>query len=374
MSVSSVNSNFSTTSLSSTSRRVKSSSEYRALRQQFFQLQSSHNSLKLVHEREMILAAGQRAQLQEQVKKLQNELDEIKKDQVFLLNSEKEALKELESVKQEKSKNEQKLFSKIQNLERELQQEQEAHHLTKSELIKLKLKDMENTNTVGYDEEFVTNLLNEWKDRVITLTNQNNSLQEQLETLNLMKSNKSNTQSDNSEELRQKILSTYVSLESAQHTLSQKRSEIERLTTRIGNIKVLEENYRDAQIKIKRLENTKSSGRESPAPDTNNQQQNSPVLSNSASDLKLIQLTQEIGALKESLALSNLNFSSLQSELAASKTSQETLQAQLDESTRSIGKLTNSLKVKDATIASLKEQLDSTVNLLTETLKKKNKQ
>ena len=68
-------------------KNIKSSQEYRNLRQQFFQLQSSHNSLKLVHEREMILAASQKAQANEQLKTLQIELDEIKKDQVILIHS-----------------------------------------------------------------------------------------------------------------------------------------------------------------------------------------------------------------------------------------------------------------------------------------------
>ena len=379
MSVSSINSNFSVASANFTSSKtIKSSSEYRALRQQLFQLQSSHNSLKLVHEREMILGSSQKFQLQEQVQKLQRELDEIKKDQVFILNSEKETLNELEKVKIEKDQIEKSLKSQIIRLNQELQSSKDSLYNVESELTKLKLKNMEKTVICGYDEEFITNILTEWKNRVINLTEQNNLLEEQLETINSKKSsnninnNNSLNHSSDPEELRQKILSTFVSLESAQHTLSQKRFEAERLVARIGNVKILEEKYRDAQIKIKRLENdlNKKENFESDSPSPTP----SFTSSTSASDLKLIQLTQELGSLKEALALANLNYSSLQSELVTSKSSQEALQAQFDESNRSISKLKNSLKVKDSTISSLKEQLDSTVNLLTETLKKKNKQ
>ena len=373
MSVSSINSNFSAASATS-NKTMKSSSEYRALRQQLFQLQSSHNSLKLVHEREMILGSSQKFQLQEQVQKLQRELDEIKKDQVFILNSEKETLNELEKVKIEKDQIEKSLKSQIIRLNQELQSSKDSLYNVESELTKLKLKNMEKTVICGYDEEFITNILTEWKNRVINLTEQNNLLEEQLESLDSNYNNNIHQSIDSSdpEELRQKILSTFVSLESAQHTLSQKRSEAERLVARIGNVKILEEKYRDAQIKIKRLENdlNKKENFESDSPSPTP----SFTSSTSASDLKLIQLTQELGSLKEALALANLNYSSLQSELVTSKSSQEALQAQFDESNRSISKLKNSLKVKDSTISSLKEQLDSTVNLLTETLKKKNKQ
>jgi chromosome segregation ATPase len=381
MSVSSINSNFSTSSLTSTSAKtIKSSSEYRALRQQLFQLQSSHNSLKLVHEREMILASSQKFQLQEQVQKLQKELDEIKKDQVYILNSEKETLNELEKVKIEKEQVEKSLKSEIVQLNEELQSSKEAIYNSESELTKLKLQNMEKA-VIGYDEEFVTGILAEWKERVINLNEQKNSLEEQLESLESLKST-CNTHSfhnhhrDDPEELRQKILSTFVSLESAQHTLAQRRAEAERLVARIGNVKILEEKYRDAQIKIKRMENElnrkENIEHDSPSPSPTTPSLAS-ASSSSASDLKLIQLTQELGSLKESLALANLNYSSLQSELATSKSSQDSLQVQLDESSRTIAKLKNSLKVKDSSIASLKEQLDSTVNLLTETLKKKNK-
>lgn len=400
MSVSSINSNFSTTSATTSTKTIKSSSEYRALRQQLFQLQSSHNSLKLVHEREMILATSQKSQLQEQVQKLQKELDEMKKDQVFILNSEKETLNELEKVKIEKEQVEKSLKSQINQLSQELQAVKEALYNTESELTKVKLQNMEKT-VIGYDEEFVTGILAEWKERVINLTEQNNSLQEQLESLKSTftyntSTNHTLSQSNSCdpEELRQKILSTFVSLESAQHTLNQKRAEAERLVARIGNVKILEEKYRDAQIKIKRLENElnnknnpnsnsnidgerereserdRDRGSASPAPSPTTSLAPS---SASASDLKLIQLTQELGSLKESLALANLNYSSLQSELASSKSSQEALQTQLEESSKTISKLKNSLKVKDTNITSLKEQLDSTVNLLTETLKKNNK-
>lgn len=391
MSVSSINSNFSTTSATTSTKTIKSSSEYRALRQQLFQLQSSHNSLKLVHEREMILASSQKSQLQEQVQKLQKELDEIKKDQVFILNSEKETLNELEKVKIEKEQVEKSLKSQINQLSQELQAVKEALYNTESELTRLKLQNMEKT-VIGYDEEFVTGILAEWKERVIHLTEQNNSLQEQLEllksTYNTSNNNTlSQSNSSDPEELRQKILSTFVSLESAQHTLNQKRAEAERLVARIGNVKILEEKYRDAQIKIKRLENELNNNNNNSNIDSEREREiecdrdrdsssSAPSLapsSASASDLKLIQLTQELGNLKESLTLANLNYSSLQSELAASKSSQEALQTQLEESCKTISKLKNSLKVKDANIASLKEQLDSTVNLLTETLKKKNK-
>jgi hypothetical protein len=378
MSVSSINSNFSTSSLTSTSAKtIKSSSEYRALRQQLFQLQSSHNSLKLVHEREMILASSQKFQLQEQVQKLQKELDEIKKDQVYILNSEKETLNELEKVKIEKEQVEKSLKSEIIQLNEELQSSKEAIYNSESELTKLKLQNMEKA-VIGYDEEFVTGILAEWKERVINLNEQKNSLEEQLESLKSTCSTHSfhNHHRDDPEELRQKILSTFVSLESAQHTLAQRRAEAERLVARIGNVKILEEKYRDAQIKIKRMENElnrkENIEHDSPSPSPTTPSLAS-ASSSSASDLKLIQLTQELGSLKESLALANLNYSSLQSELATSKSSQDSLQVQLDESSRTIAKLKNSLKVKDSSIASLKEQLDSTVNLLTETLKKKNK-
>lgn len=370
MSVSSVNSNLSSSSVNSTKKlSVKSSSEYRALRQQLFQLQSSHNSLKLVHEKEMILAASQKSQLQEQNQKLQRELDESKKDQVFILNSEKAAIKELENLKSEKEELEKGLKSKIIQLNQDLQFTKESLYTAESELTKLKLQNMKKT-IIGYDEEFVTNILAEWKERVITLTEQNNSLQEQLEFLKSNMNRIPHTHTDNeSEELRRKILSTFVSLESAQHTLSQKRAEADRLAARIGNVKILEEKYRDAQIKIKRLENEVNKKESFERDSSLASPSASPI--NSASDLKLIQLTQEIGSLKESLALANLNFSSLQTEFAASKSFQDTLQTELDESARSMAKMKNSLKVKDVTITSLKEQLDSTVNLLTETLKKK---
>jgi len=48
--------------------------------------------LKLVHERESIAATGKRAQLQEEIKELRAQVDELRKDQTFILNSEREAI------------------------------------------------------------------------------------------------------------------------------------------------------------------------------------------------------------------------------------------------------------------------------------------
>ena len=190
------------------------------------------------------------------------------------------------------------------------------------------------------------------------------SLKQQLqtETSNLSPSGIVDPSND-PETLRQKILSTYVSLESAQTVLNQKRAEADRLVQRIGNVKILEEKYRDALIRIKRLEGS-GSCTESPS-------QSPPSPAPSTTELKLIELTREMGNLKESLALASLNHSSLQSELEVSKTETVKTRIELEESKRTILKLQNNLKVKDSAVASLKEQLDSTVNLLTETLKKK---
>lgn len=398
MSLSSVTSSTSSTSssnLSSTSKTlkslsknaVKSSPEYRNLRQQFFHLQSTHNSLKLVHEREMILAAAQKTQLQEQLQLLQGQLDESRKDQLFILNSEQEALKALDRIKAEHEQVILSLKSQITQLEAQLSASSEARYTAETELTKLKmnLSSNNNSNNSGYGEEFITSLLAEWKDRVMTLTNQKNALEQEIDTLKAQKSPENSTSNNDSESLRNQILSTYVSLESAQSVLNQRRAEAERLASRIGNVKILEEKYRDALIKIKRLESASATATATASAsatalidnqsncDTRASTPPSCSLQSSASgsDLKLIQLTQELGALKESLAINQLAHSTLQAEFESSMTQQQSLQNELEESKKTISKLQNSLKVKDSTIANMKEQLDSTVNLLTETLKKK---
>ncbi len=137
----------------------------------------------------------------------------------------------------------------------------------------------------------------------------------------------------------------------------------------------MEEKHREAQIKINRLEkelNEFKTTQKSPIYG-NETQIHSPTLSasSSASDLKFIQMTQELGNLKESLTLAHLNNSSLQDQLNSSQNRIETLQMELNTATTQLQKLQTSLKVKESTISNLKEQLDSTVNLLTETLKKR---
>ena len=366
-------------------KSVKNSPEYRALRQQLFQLQSTHNSLKLSHEREGILFSTQRSQFQEKIQKLQEQLDEIKKDQVFLFNSEQTALKDFENIKTEKEQQEQSFKSRFCELEKIISDEKEARYAAESAVsnLKLQLQLQERQCAPGYTEEFVSNLLGEWKERVMILNSKNKILEEELKDIKEQKLNfKTNeTSSENCESLRQKILSTYTSLESAQSSLSQKKNEIERLSARIGNIKILEEKFRDAQIIIKRLENELSMKHRIISDNSNDNFRDNKDLSSSlksshsnsssATDLKLIQLTQELGTLKENLAVAHYTQSTLQQDLLNCNKTVEILQNDLDDSRRTIQKLQNSLKVKENTIVGLKEQLDSTVNLLTETLKKK---
>ena len=370
-SLASTNSTNSTNSATSITKKssVKSSQEYRALRQQLFQLQSAHSSLKLVHEREMISNADKRAQLQGEINELKDQVDELKKDQVFILNSEKEALETIETLKREKESFQAGFNSQLKHLQESLDQERELRFSLESELTHLKLSEKSETA----DNFEFTELLNEWKEKVLALTNKNNFLEAELENIKQQQQshlaiNPSIRSDSTNEDLRQKILSTYVSLEAAQSVLAQRRAEADRLAQRIGNVKILEEKYRDALIRIKRLESAVSTNcvtsesRAHTPPSPN---------SSSASDLKLIQLTQELGSLKESLALASLNYSTVTSELEASKAESARIQSELEEARRNILKLQNNLKVKDSTISSLKEQLDSTVTLLTETLKKK---
>lgn len=382
MSLSSVSSSTaSTTSTTSTITAVrkskKFSEEYRALRQQFFHLQTTHANLKMVHEREMILAGSQRAQLQQKVESLQVQLDECRKDQVFILNSEQEIKKEIERVQEERGQIETQLNDKICKLERELSAEKERNFSLESEL---KLAKRTEDSCPVFDVEII---LKEWKERVIHLTNQNRQLELQLEktVLDSYTTSASSTgsasaskdaESATNEELRRKLLSTFVSLESAQSVLNQRKLEADRLAARIGNVKILEEKYRDAQIRIKRLETelekekTRVTRASASAPESTESSSSA-----STTNLKLIQLTQEIGSLKESLALASLNYQSLQTELAEKLAEINQLKNEAEETRKSVAKLQNLVKVKDSTIYSLKEQLDSTVNLLTETLKKK---
>lgn len=364
-------------SLSKSKTAVKASQEYRALRQQFFHLQSSHNSLKLVHEREMILGAAQRGQLQEQIQLLQSALDEIKKDQVYILNSEQEALRAVEQLKEEKASLESLMKSQITQLEAQLSATSEARYNAETEVTRLRMISKSSDSSVhGFDEEFVSSLLEEWKDRAMALNTQKNQLEQELESIKSTTHNNIITPTSDSDHLRNQILSTYVSLESAQSVLSQRRAEAERLSARIGNVKVLEEKYRDALIRIRRLEaeiaRSEDQDHNMDAADT---RASTPVStmqsSTSGSDLKLIQLTQELGALKESLAITQLAHSTLQTDYESSLSQLQALQVDLEESKKSMLKLQNSLKVKDSTITNLKDQLDSTVTLLTETLKKK---
>lgn len=382
MSLSSVSSSTaSTTSTTSTITAVrkskKFSEEYRALRQQFFHLQTTHANLKMVHEREMILAGSQRAQLQQKVESLQVQLDECRKDQVFILNSEQEIKKEIERVQEERGQIETQLNDKICKLERELSAEKERNFSLESEL---KLAKRTEDSCPVFDVEII---LKEWKERVIHLTNQNRQLELQLEKTVLdgyttsasstgSASANKDAESATNEELRRKLLSTFVSLESAQSVLNQRKLEADRLAARIGNVKILEEKYRDAQIRIKRLETelekekTRVTRASASAPESTESSSSA-----STTNLKLIQLTQEIGSLKESLALASLNYQSLQTELAEKLAEINQLKNEAEETRKSVAKLQNLVKVKDSTISSLKEQLDSTVNLLTETLKKK---
>lgn len=392
-------SNISSSSSAAKKFAVKSSPEYRALRQQLFQLQSTHNSLKLSHEREGILFSTQKSQFQEKNQKLQEQLDEIKKDQVFLFNSEQTALKDFEKIKNEKEQHEQSFKSRFCELEKIISNEKEARYAAESSVsnLKLQLQSQERQCTPGYSEEFVSSLLGEWKERVMILNSKNRILEEELKDIKEqeLKFKTNETTIENCESLRQKILSTYTSLESAQSSLSQKKTEIERLSARIGNIKILEEKFRDAQIRIKRLENELSmknlivsdnSNYKNDDNDKNDYEHDnnkekdvysslksshSTSISSSATDLKLIQLTQELGTLKENLAVAHYNQSTLQQDFINCNKTVETLQNDLDESRRTIQKFQNSLKVKENIIVGLKEQLDSTVNLLTETLKKK---
>ena len=375
------NSNFSMSLTSVASSRVaknsvKSSQEYRTLRQQFFQLQSAHSTLKLVHEREMIAARDRRALLQGEFNQLKEQFDELKKDQVFILNSEREALRIIENLKKEKDSLQNSFRSQLKHLQESIDKERELRYSTESQLTKIKLSNTVDTPSVS--GEF-SELLNEWKDRVINLNLKNNLLESENEFLKQQQKHQKQqsihldpeTEID-PESLRQKILSTYVSLESAQNVLHQKRAEAERLTQRIGNVKILEEKYRDALTRIKRLEgasicpSNSNSNCESRA-----QTPLSPPAAASASELKLIQLTEELGSLKEALTLASLNHATLQNDLQTAKSETTKIQSELDETKRTVLKLQNNLKVKDSTIAGLKEQLDSTVNLLTETLKKK---
>jgi chromosome segregation ATPase len=362
---------------------IKISPEYRALRQQLFTLTSTHNSLKLAHEREKILAEQQRNSLQEQVQKLQEQVDEVQKDQVFILNSEKEALKATQAAQEAKELAERTLLKRISQLETELAAEKDANYASTAQLTKLQMKlqqtqtDQSESLSNSYDESFVANLLAEWKEKVRTLSSKVSLLEEQLDSLNSNNSNsmEGNSNSEDPEVLRQKILSTFVSLEAAQIVLKEKKAEADRLSSRIGNVKILEEKHREAQMKINRLEkelNEFKSTQKSPI-DGNESQIHSPTLSasSSASDLKFIQMTQELGNLKESLTLAHLNNSSLQDQLNSSQNRIETLQMELNTATTQLQKLQTSLKVKESTISNLKEQLDSTVNLLTETLKKR---
>lgn len=362
---------------------IKISPEYRALRQQLFTLTSTHNSLKLAHEREKILAEQQRNSLQEQVQKLQEQVDEVQKDQVFILNSEKEALKATQAAQEAKEIAERTLLKRISQLETELAAEKDANYASTAQLTKLQMKlqqtqtDQSESLSNSYDESFVANLLAEWKEKVRTLSSKVSLLEEQLDSLNSNNSNsiERNSNSEDPEVLRQKILSTFVSLEAAQIVLKEKKAEADRLSSRIGNVKILEEKHREAQMKINRLEkelNEFKTTQKSPI-DGNESQIHSPTLSasSSASDLKFIQMTQELGNLKESLTLAHLNNSSLQDQLNSSQNRIETLQMELNTATTQLQKLQTSLKVKESTISNLKEQLDSTVNLLTETLKKR---
>ena len=363
MSLASLNS-----SVSKKSSSVKSTQEYRSLRQQLFHLQSTHSSLKLLHERESMASATKRAQLQEEINSLKEQVDELRKDQVYILNSEREAIETVETLKAQGEEAQINFTAKLKCLEESLARERDMKYSLETELTKVKL-------LIGKSEPIDSNefgvLLNEWKDRVLFLTNRNNSLESEIESLKQqLQTETSNLSpsgivdpSNDPETLRQKILSTYVSLESAQTVLNQKRAEADRLIQRIGNVKILEEKYRDALIRIKRLEGS-GSCTESPS-------QSPPSPAPSTTELKLIELTREMGNLKESLALASLNHSSLQSELEVSKTETVKTRIELEESKRTILKLQNNLKVKDSAVASLKEQLDSTVNLLTETLKKK---
>lgn len=362
---------------------IKISPEYRALRQQLFTLTSTHNSLKLAHEREKILAEQQRNSLQEQVQKLQEQVDEVQKDQVFILNSEKEALKATQAAQEAKEIAERTLLKRISQLETELAAEKDANYASTAQLTKLQMKlqqtqtDQSESLSNSYDESFVANLLAEWKEKVRTLSSKVSLLEEQLDSLNSNNSNsmEGNSNSEDPEVLRQKILSTFVSLEAAQIVLKERKAEADRLSSRIGNVKILEEKHREAQMKINRLEkelNEFKTTQKSPI-DGNETQIHSPTLSasSSASDLKFIQMTQELGNLKESLTLAHLNNSSLQDQLNSSQNRIETLQMELNTATTQLQKLQTSLKVKESTISNLKEQLDSTVNLLTETLKKR---
>lgn len=362
---------------------IKISPEYRALRQQLFTLTSTHNSLKLAHEREKILAEQQRNSLQEQVQKLQEQVDEVQKDQVFILNSEKEALKATQAAQEAKEIAERTLLKRISQLETELAAEKDANYASIAQLTKLQMKlqqtqtDQSESLSNSYDESFVANLLAEWKEKVRTLSSKVSLLEEQLDSLNSNNSNsmEGNSNSEDPEVLRQKILSTFVSLEAAQIVLKERKAEADRLSSRIGNVKILEEKHREAQMKINRLEkelNEFKTTQKSPI-DGNETQIHSPTLSasSSASDLKFIQMTQELGNLKESLTLAHLNNSSLQDQLNSSQNRIETLQMELNTATTQLQKLQTSLKVKESTISNLKEQLDSTVNLLTETLKKR---
>jgi chromosome segregation ATPase len=362
---------------------IKISPEYRALRQQLFTLTSTHNSLKLAHEREKILAEQQRNSLQEQVQKLQEQVDEVQKDQVFILNSEKEALKATQAAQEAKEIAERTLLKRISQLETELAAEKDANYASTAQLTKLQMKlqqtqtDQSESLSNSYDESFVANLLAEWKEKVRTLSSKVSLLEEQLDSLNSNNSNsmEGNSNSEDPEVLRQKILSTFVSLEAAQIVLKERKAEADRLSSRIGNVKILEEKHREAQMKINRLEkelNEFKTTQKSPI-DGNESQIHSPTLSasSSASDLKFIQMTQELGNLKESLTLAHLNNSSLQDQLNSSQNRIETLQMELITATTQLQKLQTSLKVKESTISNLKEQLDSTVNLLTETLKKR---
>lgn len=365
--------NSTTTSISKKSN-VKYSHEYRTLRQQLFNLQSSHANLKLQRERENISSAGKRGQFEEEIKNLKEEIDELKKDQVFILNSEKEAIENFEKLKRERDEERNLFQSQWKDLEGSLQKERDLRYKIEAEMTKLKLITSEadaHFNNINFDD-----ILKEWKDRVIDLSHRNNLLETELESLkqkSITPAVNDDSSASDPEMLRQKILSTYVSLESAQAVLLQKRAEADRLAQRIGNVKVLEERYRDALIRIKRLEgntNTSATSESSRAqsPPANHIALNS---SNSASDLKLVQLTQEIGILKETLALTSLNVSSLKCELDQAKSENNQVKSELEETKRNLQKVQNNLKVKESTISSLKEQLDSTVNLLTETLKKK---
>ena len=372
MSLASISTNSSSSTKIRKSTSVKSSPEYRALRQQLFHLQSTHSNLKLVHEREMILAASHKAQLQSKTQELQGQLDEIRKDQVYLLNSEQEIKTELNKVNQEKDHLEKTLKERLEQLVKKLQEEQENSFQLESELKLLKTSHLNSTKNQDYNEEFVLGLLREWKDRVISLTEQNHRLESKLDELKTTP-NFSEIPSDSNEELRRKLLSTYVSLESAQTVLAQRKSEADRLAGRIGNSKILEEKYRDAIIRIKRLETevaNKSSAEMESAPMATPKCADSPANA-SASDLRFIQLTHEFGSLKESLALANLNYESLQTELETKLSELDSLKLELDETKRIVGRLQSTLKVKESSLTNLKEQLDSTVNLLTETLKKK---